>query len=770
MPATMNRNAIFCTLLLTAACGGGKKAVVTPEPDLVKPDPIPGDVVDPFAGTVAQDPALEARKAFRNPGGMWMPRQMAQPPHAALLASMGVKIPAAKLSDPLAAPLNAVVSLGGCTGSFVSADGLVVTNHHCVQGALQVNSTPEKNYVETGFLAKTKAEELPAGPTQKISVAQAFTDITSAMRDGLEAITDPVARTKELEKRQKAQTAACEKDRPGIRCDVRSFFRGAEWQLIEYLEIRDVRLVYVPPRSVGNYGGEIDNWAWPRHTGDWSFFRAYVGKDGKVADPSPDNVPFQPKHFLKVDRDGLKQHDYVMVTGYPGRTERITTYGEVKHDVDWGYPYLIAYLQKRYDLLDAMVTGKTDVPPATKLKAGVGKQGVQNGLEKYQGVVAGLQKGDMMAQKKAIDDKTRAWAAQPGHEVHAAAIAKLDTMLAEEQRTARADFDVSQALGGSRLLSTGLLFVRLAEERQKADAERKPGYQDRDLPRIEAGQKQFARQFDAILDRVGFRLALVSALDLPEADRPWLATFVGAKKGAKLDAAMIDKALDGLYKGTKLEDEKLRLDLLKNATTKQLKASKDPFIKLAVALWPLVKEREAKADKDGGELLILSNRYAEAMREALGGNLSPDANSTLRVTYGTVRPFDSGGKPFTTVTEILAKDTGKEPFDAPRAELDAIKAKKWGPYAAPALGEVPVDFIADLDITGGNSGSPALDGDGELVGLAFDGNIEGVASDVVFNPQTTRTIIVDARYMLWYMDAIDQADNVVTELGVTPSM
>jgi hypothetical protein len=766
----MKRNALAAVLLSAAACGGGKQPpVVEPGPgsDVVE---VPGKVVDPFAGEIAQDPALEARKAFRNPGGMWMPRQMGQPPHAALLAGMGVKIPAADLANPLAAPLNAVVSLGGCTGSFVSPDGLVITNHHCVQGALQVNSTPDQNYVETGFLARSRGEELPAGPTQKVSVAQAFTDITAAMRDGLEAIKDPIARTKELEKRLKAQTAACEKDRPGIRCDVRSFYRGAEYQLIEYLEIRDVRLVYVPPRSVGNYGGEIDNWAWPRHTGDFSFYRAYVAPDGKVADPSPDNVPFKPKAFLKVDRDGLAQSDFVMVTGYPGRTERVTTYDEVKFDVDWAYPYLIAFLQARYDTLDAMVTGKTAVPPATKLKAGVSKQFAQNGLEKYQGVLAGMQKGDMMAQKKAIDDKARAWAAQPGREAHAQAIAKLDAMIADEQKTARGDFDFGQAMGSSTLLGSAMSFVRLAEERQKPDADRKPGYQDRDMPRREASQKQLARTFDPILDKAMMRLALTRALDLPAADRPWLATFVGAKKGATIDAATIDKALDALYKGTKLADEKLRLELLKKATSKQLKASKDPMIKLAVALWPTVKQKEEKADRDGGELILLTNRYAEAMRDSLGGNLPPDANSTLRITYGTVRPFDGGGRPFTTVSELLAKDKGEEPFDAPTAQLDAIRARNWGPYAAKELGDVPVDFIADLDITGGNSGSPALDRDGELVGLAFDGNLEGVASDVVFNPTTTRTIIVDARYMLWYMDAIDQADNVLTELGVTPSL
>ncbi|MBP6847745.1 MAG: S46 family peptidase, partial [Kofleriaceae bacterium] len=304
----MKRNHLMCGLLLAAACGGGgKKTPVTTAGGGGGDDKVDHD--RPVDGTPVVDPTAAARHAFANPGGMWMPRQMNHPVHAAALQAMGVSIPAADLANPLAAPLNAVVSLGGCTASFVSPQGLVVTNHHCVQGALQFNATPEHNYVEDGFLAKAKGDELPAGPTQKVLVAQAFTDITADITGGLDAIKDATARKKEVEKRTKAALAACEKDRPGIRCDVSSFFRGAEYQLIEYLEIRDVRLVYVPARSVGNYGGEIDNWAWPRHTGDFSFFRAYVGKDGKPADFSPDNVPFQPKHWLKVDQDGQAQDD-----------------------------------------------------------------------------------------------------------------------------------------------------------------------------------------------------------------------------------------------------------------------------------------------------------------------------------------------------------------------------------------------------------------------------------------------------------------------------
>ncbi|MEZ4399016.1 MAG: S46 family peptidase [Kofleriaceae bacterium] len=763
----MKRTNALCGLLLAAACGGsGKKSTPTTVATGERPDAT--DVAGDPPQAVVDDPTAAARHAFANPGGMWMPRQMKHPTHAAALTAMGVSIPAADLANPLAAPLNAVVSLGGCTASFVSPQGLVVTNHHCVQGALQFNATPEHNYVEDGFLAKTMGEELPAGPTQKVFVAQAFTDITDAITKDLGTIKDPAAREHEVENRTKQQLAACEKDRPGIRCDVKSFYRGAEYQLIEYLEIRDVRLVYVPARSIGNYGGEIDNWAWPRHTGDWSFYRAYVGKDGKPADFAADNVPYQPKHWLKVSQAGLAQDDFVMVTGYPGRTSRVTTYGEVDHDVQWRYPTLIKYLQDRYDLLEALL--KSDAPDATKIKATGAKQSVQNGLEKYQGVLAGLQKGDMLARKKATDDQVKAWAAQPGNETYQAAIDSLEALLAADRKTAAADFNFGNAMGGSAHLRNALLFVRLAEERTKPDAARKPGFQDRDLPRLVAGQKQFARQYDATIDRMFFKLVLTNAADLPAADRPWLSTLLGTKKGAKIDAKVIEARLDGLYKGTKLVDEATRLDLLNNATPKSLKASKDPFIKLAVAVWPMIKAQEAKDDADEGKMMMVAPMYAKAMIAALGGFVAPDANSTLRITYGTIKPFASGGLPFTKATEILAKDKGEEPFDAPAKLLAAIKAKNFGPYADKNLGDLPVDFIADLDITGGNSGSPVLNRKGELVGLAFDGNIEGVASDVVFNYETTRTIMVDARYMMWVMDAIEGADNVLTELGVHPSL
>ena len=230
---------------------------------------------------------------------MWIPSQLGSA-HAETLKKLGLELDPAQLSDPMAYPLGAIVSLGGCSASFVSPDGLVATNHHCVTGALQYNSTPQQNLLEQGYLAKTRADEKSIGPTGRVYVTQAFKDVTFDVRKDIEAIREDQERHNEIEKRTKALLAACEKDRPTVRCEVAAYDGGAQYLLIERLQIKDVRLVYAPHEGIGNFGGEIDNWRWPRHGGDFSFYRAYVGKDGKPAEYSAENVPFKPRQHLKL--------------------------------------------------------------------------------------------------------------------------------------------------------------------------------------------------------------------------------------------------------------------------------------------------------------------------------------------------------------------------------------------------------------------------------------------------------------------------------------
>ncbi len=742
--------------LLVAACS-------SPAPKPAVPAPVATPEVTPAAhappAPAKPDPTLAAREAFENPGGMWLPRQLALPDQVQTLKSLGVEMES--LSDPLADPLGAVVSLGFCTGSFVSPDGLIITNHHCAQRALEVNSTKEANYVETGFLAKTRADEKSAGAAQHIYVAQAFRDVTHDVLDNLEKIADPTKRYAELESRYKALVAACEKDRPGIKCEVTKIYDGAEYTLTEYIELRDIRLVWAPHRAIGNYGGEIDNWAWPRHTGDFSLMRAYVGKDGKPADFSPDNVPYHPKHFLKIARTPLTEHDVVMVAGYPGRTSRLETYADTKWNIETYYPWTIARSKASYDLATELMK----LGGNTAIKAGVAKHSIQNGLEYYEGTLDGLKRSDALATKKVAADKLAAYLAMPGHEAARAAVAKLEKIQERRRQTAIADSLRSRAQGGSELLGIAHTLVRIAEERPKADAKREIGYQDRDMPDHVAEQKQFTTDYDATIDRAFFRLSLQRAATLPAAQRPWLATMLGTKA---TDDKAIDGALDRLY-ASKLTDEALRLKLLKSASTADLRKLHDPFVDLALALAPERRKKEAADKRERAETALLAPALGAAMRDSASGALAPDANGTLRLTYGTVRRFTDPkypGPAFTTAPEIVKKNTGKEPFDAPAAELRAIEKKDFGAWADPTLGSLPVCFITDLDTTGGNSGSPTLNARGELVGLLFDGNIESVSSDVVWNAALTRSIHVDIRYFAWVLTHLDHAAALATELGL----
>ena len=748
--------ALATSAVLAAACGAS-----TPTDSAAQGGPAasPAPPVDAH---------LIARQKLESKGGMWMPRQMVD--QAGQLAELGLEIEPARLSDPTRPPLSAVVNLGGCTASFVSPEGLVVTNHHCVQGALQFNSTPALNLVEEGFLARTRDDERWAGPTQRIRVAQKITDITRSITDGLAAITDPRARHDEIEKREKAALAACEKDRPGIRCDVRSFLGGAEWQLTESLEIRDVRLVYVPHRAIGAYGGEIDNWSWPRHSGDFAFYRAYVGKDGKPADHAPENVPYKPPAFLKVQPAGVAAHDLVMVTGYPGRTNRHQTAAEMRHAAEWTHP---RYIEKAHQKM-AVLAELQKQPGETAIKAGVARQGTQNGLEKYEGILEGLKKYDLVRAKDRAEAEFRAWAsADPSRKRYLDAMAGVEAIL---ERTWKANADDERwddAMSGSTLLTQARFLVKWSHEQAKQDIDRQRGFQERDRSIVVGQQRAFGKRFDPVIDRALWKLTLMRAAADP-ASKSWLPRLLRLPASARIDEAAIDRALQRFYSRTRLADLETRTKLLA-ASPADLRRSTDPFIVAALAQYPRAEEDEARSDAWYGELILLRPVYMQGLVEKSAGKLAPDANGTLRISYGTVRGYrpDEGKEayvPFTSAADIPEKNTGEKPFNAPKKLLDAIAKGSWGPYAQSGLGAAPVAFLSDLDITGGNSGSPVLNARGELIGLAFDGNYEGLASDVVFTGATTRSISVDVRYVLWVADAVDQADHVITELGLTPSL
>jgi hypothetical protein len=685
--------------------------------------------------------------------GMWLPSQtraIARP-----MRDAGLQMDPVALGDLGRPPLTAIVSLGGCSAAFLSPEGLIATNHHCVYGSIQYNSKPGRDYLTDGFLAAGLEDELPAAPGSRAYVIEDLRDVTADVLKGGSKLTGR-ARYDRIEVNRKTLIAACEKQ-PSRRCDIRPYFGGRTYFLQQQLEIKDVRLVYAPAGGIGNFGGEIDNWQWPRHTGDFGFYRAYVAPDGSSAAFDKANVPFRPKAWLPVAKEGVKEGDFVMVAGFPGVTDRSRTADEAAFAFETLYPIQQRQLAEYSDAIMAATAGNRDaeIRYASILK------GSDNYKKKLAGQIAGAEAISLIDKKRADETAFRAWvAADPARQAaYGPAISALDGLIAESNKSAL----VSQAGG---LLSRGQLYAaarlayRWAQERAKPDALRESGYQDRDRRQLAERLTQIEKRFDAGVDRRLFEQALAEYRRLPQADR-----------NAGFDSVIAEIGLDRLYAETRLADTARRLALL-DMPASAFEASDDPFIRLAVAGSPaeLANENTAKAragDLPKARAAYMDARFAWAAME--GRTLYPDANGSLRFTFGNIAGRQRDGliwKPFTTAAGILEQQTGREPFNAPARTIAAIKTGDFGKYIAPELGTLPVNYLSTVDITNGNSGSSTLNARGEFVGLAFDGTIDGVISDWWFDPAIIRTIHVDSRYMLWTMDKIDGATRLLVEMGV----
>lgn len=685
--------------------------------------------------------------------GQWQPHQL--PQLKADLKRVGIEIPAEKLADLSKHPMSAIVSLGGCSAAFVSDAGLVVTNHHCAYGAVQRNSTPEHNYITNGFLAKTRAAELPGGPNSLVYVTDKVENVSERVLKGLTADMTGRARHEAVEKRVKDLIAECETDKM-YRCSVPAFHRGLEYYRIRQMMIRDVRLVYAPSDKIGNFGGDIDNYEWPRHTGDYSFLRAYVGKDGRPADPSPDNVPYKSKDFLVVSAEGLKAGDGILLAGYPGRTSRYKLPAEIRFARDTAFPLKVSELQA--DL--AVMADATQGDAAAAVRYASVVKSINNVLKKTQGLLDGFARKDIAAIKDVQDAEFRAWyAKQPN--VSATLLAELDAAIASDMALSEEEFAWSVATN-SDLLKSARTIYRLSLERQKADAERESGFQQRDLAFIKARLARLEQSYVNQVDQARFAAGLKRYAQLAAKSHP-----------QGLDALLpAPAAVAALYQQTQLADTAKRLAWLEKDQA-AVARSDDAFMQLAVKLQPVEMALEERRKEIDGNLERVIPQYMQAViawKKSQGKPVYPDANSTLRVTYGTVSPYsprDGITKgPFTTVEGIVEKVTGKAPFEAPQGLIDAVKEKRYGQFRDPVLGTVPVNFLTSADTTGGNSGSAVMNKRGELIGLNFDSTYESITKDWYFDTAITRAIHLDIRYMLWVMQEVDHADNLLQEMTI----
>ncbi len=705
--------------------------------------------------------------------GMWLPPQM--PALGDRLKSIGFKGDPNAFSELTGHPMGAIIQIPGCSASFVSAEGLVVTNHHCVVEALQHNSTPERNLLEKGFLARSRDEELWAGPGSRVLVTVSVAEVTDVIRGKLDPKLSDRARRDLLDRRVKERTKACEAS--GLRCRVAPYFEGLRYFETAQLEIQDVRLVYAPAEGIGVFGGETDNWQWPRHTGDWSFYRAYVSKDGKGVPFDKSNIPYRPKHHLQVSPLGASPGDVVFVAGYPGKTQRLIPYGDLKEIVDWQLPRGRRRAKERLAILDSLTAGDGPENKQTAIRTATRRQSYNNGLTNFEGKLKGLVDGGLLARKGAAEKELSDYIQgdPERRREYGDVLPSLDALRAEVLKTRDRDVALSDLLAASGLLEAADLVYRYAIEKAKPDAERDSDFQERNVTRLSEKLRRVEKSFDPRADRALLRYSLLPAARLSRDQRlAALDRILGISPDAPETevAAKVEAFLDRFYRETKLADTPYRVGLL-GRSEKELRAIDDPALALAAALFPIGESiRETRKTWEGTESRLMP-RYVEALLKKNGGLLAPDANLSLRITYGRVMGVSPRDglffTPQTTLSGLMAKHTGKGDFDAPPSMLDAIKASKMGrpsKYRDSTLGDIPVNFLTTVDTTGGSSGSPTLNARGELCGLIFDGTFDTVASDFVFDTERTRSIHVDSRYMLWTMKEVDGASNLLAELGM----
>ncbi len=659
---------------------------------------------------------------------------------------------------------NAVVSVGA-TGSFVSPLGLILTNHHVAFGAVQRISTPEHNYIEDGFLARTREEEVEA-PGYIVYVLEESKDVTSRVLAAVKPGMDPFKRHEAIERAIKQIVSEAESGK-NVYCEVNAFYGGARYRLDRYLKIPDVRVVYVPSRSIGEYGGDIDNWMWPRHTGDFSFLRAYVAPDGSPGKYSPNNVPYHPKSYLKINLQGLSEGDFSFIIGFPGRTHRyLSSYG-LAYFEDFVYPERIRLYKQTLAILDEISSrdAVAKVRVASMVKA------INNRLKNNQGMLDGFRRFDLVAYQKQREELlTKKFANDPERAAHLKRLLEeFASLYGERKRLGLKDLLLEQMLTRWTLLGQAMLLYKWSIERQKPDMERDPDFMNRRIPDLKRYLRVFQMGYHEASDKAILKMFLLELMKLPEPLQiDFLKQCFGDLEQPELGGA-IDAFLDSLYAETQVDELTKRMAMFDQSQDQLLRA-KDPFIDLAAQFYPENEERIKRDKSYDGKLSMIVPEWLNLISGSKLDKLYPDANGTMRLNCGIVKGYSPKDavyyEPFTTLRGVVEKHTGVPPFNCPKRLLDAIASSNYDPYLSQDVGSVPVDFLTTHDSTGGNSGSPVLNANGELVGCLFDGNYEAMTSDFRFEPDLTRSISVDIRYILFIADHVDSAYNVLEELGL----
>ena len=686
--------------------------------------------------------------------------------HKLDLKKAGLKIDQNDVYNPNGISLvDALINVGGCTGSFVSNEGLIITNHHCAFSAVQLASTPENDYLNNGFVAKNHEQELE-GKGLTCRITDSYEDVSDLVLGATAAIDDPSSRLHIINNAMKNIVEEAEKRDPSIKAEVSEMFIGKTYVLFRYKIILDVRLVYIPNRKIGEYGCKTDNWVWPRHTGDYSFMRAYVAKDGSPAKYSKDNVPYTPKKFLKANPNGTNEEDFVFILGYPGKTFR----HRPAEFINYQERYLLPYTSELYDFQNTTMEniGKRDKTTELKLATRIKKN--TNVMKNYRGKLKGLKAIDLVNQKRQ-EDAALAQFINNNVEFkvkYGDLMSNINQLYQQINSDANRDLWMGQIYTSTNLLTIAKQLNNFKSELESQPIAQKEAYFNTNIAGLKLSINGSYNSFDIDVDRKILKKMMMDASRLSSNQRVKAVDKI-ISKGSNSET-MVDDFINEIFGFSKLKDQYYLLNnILKSA--KSLSAYNDGFLLFEKDIAGQIKQIKPEKDRRDGVLNKLMGDYVNVKEKFLQKGFIPDANSTLRLTYGYVRgysPVDANFMaPYTTIKGILEKGaTGNPDFAYPALIKSLWDAKDFGPFVKKDLNDVPVSFLYNMDTTGGNSGSPILNAYGELVGVNFDRAYGATINDYVWNESYSRSIGVDIRYVLWVAVKIDHADFLLKEMGI----
>ena len=699
--------------------------------------------------------------------GMWLPMLLGEATYKNMV-ECGIKLTPEQIYNANNSSLkDAIVALGGgfCTGEIISDQGLMMTNHHCGFGTIQANSSTENDYLTDGFWAMTKEQEIPAD--FGVWFLNNISDVTDLVLEGVEDGMDEGERNSIIRKNMSAlKTTASEgKNKDDFAVQVKSFYYGNLYYMFTYNIFNDVRLVGAPPSSIGKFGGDTDNWMWPRHTGDFTMFRVYADKENKPSSYSQDNKPLKPKHSLPVSIAGVQDGDYAMIMGYPGSTDRFLTSWGVKQAVDVEQPARVKIRGIKLDIMDQEMSKsqKVRIQYASKYAR------VSNYWKYFIGQSEQLVKNKVFDKKQKIENSFSAWYKSNGlDKTYSESLPLIENALKNSSKYTIPKVYFQEAVVGSELI---LFMLRNLSPRTplfKA-LDSGEGVEDAKDNFLKVAES-FYKDYNATIDENTLAAILsLYANDVPKEFQPELLISLNDKyKGdfKKFASNYFKKSPFKSYDLFKawLTSDKLSVKMIEKDLVYQLKNEFLDVYRSKV----ITPSSNFDSDYKKGMRLFVDGL------QKMGMNKASDANSTMRFTYGNVLPYDPADAVhydfYTTLEgvmqkEVITKDKNHE-FYVPQRLKDLYNAKDFGPYARKEDGKLPVGFLSNNDITGGNSGSPVINSHGELIGTAFDGNWEAMSGDIYFEPNIQRTISVDIRYSLFIIDKYAGAKHLIDEMNI----